>query len=601
MAIIQDREPNGLRLGSVENLYQESIVQENYLSDFIKAAGVDIRYYKLQTPYPEVFKPILDSNQLSIHAYGEGYVQEWEDPVKMIAYLKFDSDSLALNAYGIVSDSTMTMWLNQTDFAIAMAKKLSQWREYKAVGNSEFILDFESADDLIKNRDNILIDFKTDLFDGTLQAILSDIDLNALVVHNHEPKLEQRITIPCRVLDHGKLKIDTGRINPLLYKGDHYDPFEDDMVEAHLHLEIVSILKDKHGCIKIMGGIRGGVIYHDTTVIGKYIDKVRPEVGDLIDIPVPDRDGKIGIYNQKYEVVHIEETITNETYMNPFLRKYIYQMNLRAYVASGQKEPGEENPAATEKKDNLDLINQAAENAAKKIGLYEDFEDDVYGGYHKINKRTTASVQRDADKSTINNFDHPEKKKGLKKETTPIFVFKDMKMVLSLVSDPKNNNSFLKLSPLRKTTKVKDGVRYIEYLRADDDTLVLVDGTRAYMLLNRFKQMELDESTFCMKPIRLKHEVYGQKNGWANMPFHLVDTDDNNELDMNIQDLLGKDTTPEWKPPSENRLCFPWTNTYLEVEYVKTEDGMEVWTCYAVLEGEPEPKNHWPICAYIKK
>lgn len=85
------------------------------------------------------------------------------------------------------------------------------------------------------------------------------------------------------------------------------------------------------------------------------------------------------------------------------------------------------------------------------------------------------------------------------------------------------------------------------------------------------------------------------------MPFHLVDTDDNNELDMNIQDLLGKDTTPEWKPPSENRLCFPWTNTYLEVEYVKTEDGMEVWTCYAVLEGESEPKNHWPICAYIKK
>ena len=125
MAIIQDREPNGLRLGSVENLYQESIVQENYMSDFIKAAGVDIRYYKLQTPYPEVFKPILDSNQLSIHAYGEGYVQEWEDPVKMIAYIKWDSDSLALNAYGIVPESTMTMWLNQTDFAIALAKKLS--------------------------------------------------------------------------------------------------------------------------------------------------------------------------------------------------------------------------------------------------------------------------------------------------------------------------------------------------------------------------------------------------------------------------------------------------------------------------------------------
>lgn len=221
-----------------------------------------------------------------------------------------------------------------------------------------------------------------------------------------------------------KLKIDTGRINPLLYKGDHYDPFEDNMVEAHLRLEVVSILKDKHGCIKIMGGIRGGVIYHDTTVIGKYIDKVRPEVGDIIDIPVPEKDGTEGIYNQKYEVVHIEETITNETYMNPFLRKYIWQMNLRRYIASGQAEPGDTSETKQDN-DKLDLISQAAEDAAKKIGLYEDFEDNVYGGYQRINKRTTSSVQRDAKNSTINDFDPPKEKKGLRKTSINLFVFKD--------------------------------------------------------------------------------------------------------------------------------------------------------------------------------
>jgi hypothetical protein len=246
-----------------------------------------------------------------------------------------------------------------------------------------------------------------------------------------------------------KLKIDTGRINPLLYKGDHYDPFEDNMVEAHLHLEVVSILKDKHGCIKIMGGIRGGIIYHDTTVIGKYIDKVKPEVGDLIDVPVPGPNGTEQVYNQKYEIVHLEETITNENFMNPFLRKYIWQINLRRYIPSGQAEPGD--TSKTEKdKDKLDLISQAAENAAKKISLYEDFEDDVYGGYHRINKRGNPSVQRDAKNSTINNFDKPDDKAKAKlprKSTTPLFIFKDMKMVLSLVSDPKNNASSLKLSP----------------------------------------------------------------------------------------------------------------------------------------------------------
>ncbi len=74
------------------------------------------------------------------------------------------------------------------------------------------------------------------------------------------------------------------------------------------------------------------------------------------------------------------------------------------------------------------------------------------------------------------------------------------------------------------------------------------------------------------------------------------------ELNMNLQDLLGKNTTPEWKSASENRLTFPWSNTYLEVEFEKPEEGMNVWTCFVVFAMDNgEPKTHWPICAYVKK
>ena len=114
----------------------------------------------------------------------------------------------------------------------------------------------------------------------------------------------------------------------------------------------------------------------------------------------------------------------------------------------------------------------------------------MYGGYPRINKRGNPSVQRDAKNSTINNFDPPDdkaKKKLPRKSTTPLFIFKDMKMVLSLVSDPKNNSSSLKLSPLKKSTKKPDGAKYLDNLRADDDTLCLVDGTAAYLLASRFK------------------------------------------------------------------------------------------------------------------
>ena len=274
------------------------------------------------------------------------------------------------------------------------------------------------------------------------------------------------------------MKIDTGRINPLLYKGNHYDPFESKLAECKLHLEVVSILKDKHGCIRIMGGIRGEVIHYDTELVSKYLEKIGPEVGDLIDIPIPENgfpnDG--GVYNQKYEIVQISQLGANENFMTPFLRKYVYEINLRAYVSSGQEEPGGESKAQTELKDKLDLINTAAEDAAKKIGLYEDFEDNVYGGYQKINKRGNPSVQRDASKSTINDFNPPKKTKK-RKTTSPLFIFKDQRMVLSLVDDPKNNNSFLKLSPLKKSTSISSDTNYLDYLRADDDNLVFVNGT----------------------------------------------------------------------------------------------------------------------------
>ena len=50
----------------------------------------------------------------------------------------------------------------------------------------------------------------------------------------------------------------------------------------------------------------------------------------------------------------------------------------------------------------------------------------MYGGYHRINKRGNPSVQRDAENSTINNFDPPkDSKKGLRKTTINLFMFKD--------------------------------------------------------------------------------------------------------------------------------------------------------------------------------
>ena len=57
------------------------MIHENYIRDMIRAYGLDINYYKIKSPYPEEFKPILDSRMMGIHAYGEDYTPEFHDPI----------------------------------------------------------------------------------------------------------------------------------------------------------------------------------------------------------------------------------------------------------------------------------------------------------------------------------------------------------------------------------------------------------------------------------------------------------------------------------------------------------------------------------------
>ena len=63
---------------------------------------------------------------------------------------------------------------------------------------------------------------------------------------------------------------------------------------------------------------------------------------------------------------------------------------------------------------------------------------------------------------------------------------------------------------------------------------------------------------------------------------------------------MGENTTPEnYKPISENRLTFPYTNTFLEVEYQKLDDGSDLWTCYVQFNGD-ETNTHFPLCSFHK-
>jgi hypothetical protein len=74
----------------------------------------------------------------------------------------------------------------------------------------------------------------------------------------------------------------------------------DDYVETMLYLtyivDKVAVGKNKYKYI-LNGKIHGNVLFYDINSLGKYIEKIHPEVGDIVSIDFPDENNR-----EKYEI-----------------------------------------------------------------------------------------------------------------------------------------------------------------------------------------------------------------------------------------------------------------------------------------------------------
>jgi len=135
MSVLQSKVPE-LRFARFKDLEQEAKIIGNYYRDIIRAYGIDCTYNKLKLPYPEVFKTVIDQNNLLLHAYGYDDNPNYELSARMITYMEVDSDVLNLNKYGVVPNTDSMFYFDSTDFAAALATKLGQYKEYKILETS---------------------------------------------------------------------------------------------------------------------------------------------------------------------------------------------------------------------------------------------------------------------------------------------------------------------------------------------------------------------------------------------------------------------------------------------------------------------------------
>lgn len=127
------------------------------------------------------------------------------------------------------------------------------------------------------------------------------------------------------------------------------------------------------------GKLHGSILFYDITSIGKYLEKIHPMVGDIIEIDFPDDKNR-----EKYEITDCFDKNLGSDGINPLLHKYVWKCKARRYVNSYEDNA----PAPTEADLRIEEQHKydamVTEEIVKSVSLYPENEDAVYGGYDGV-------------------------------------------------------------------------------------------------------------------------------------------------------------------------------------------------------------------------
>ena len=82
----------------------------------------------------------------------------------------------------------------------------------------------------------------------------------------------------------------------------------------------------KHKFI-LHGKLHGNVLFYDLNKVGKYMDKIHPEVGDIVTIDFPDENNR-----EQYEITDAFDKQLQSDGISPLLHKYIWKCTAKRHI-----------------------------------------------------------------------------------------------------------------------------------------------------------------------------------------------------------------------------------------------------------------------------
>lgn len=501
MAINQN-DLNEIRYIRRQNLKHESKIVGNMYRDILHSYGVDCNYYKLKIPYPEVFKPIIDQNNIIRISYGEDPDPNYKLSTEMITYMEVENDIFQINKFGGFPSTNVNFYFDSVDFATALAFKLGQFKEYKI---DEKKIEIEFTADEINDFEDIIVPFSCKILSGECKIPFgSDLSFN----------LNEQSSLPVEVISKSCPHLDFP-VNEYIYKSFNYSLSSNDVDDIVLMFNFY-IEKISSEIYKLSGKLTGVVLFRDLSLISKYSEKIHPEVGDIITIDFPDSKSR-----EQYQITEAVDINLTSDGINPFLHKYIWKCKAIRFVPNVSNEIPETNVSNDKILEQFDFNNAASEIISEKISEYPNNEDNIYGGYDRINNFNDITKISDSKKSLIMNS---ESDNG---SLIDIMLFKNGAELKTNGFDlffKSSKNNWFKITQFKLDNCVSvNGIEEISFLKASDDMLVFVNIEGEQYVLCKDDDsndmfLELSATTLekeiCLASLK---DVTEFKNGYKNI------------------------------------------------------------------------------------
>lgn len=406
MAILQSNQPE-IRYLKRQHLEQEAKLISNYYRDLIRMYGIDCSYRKLNTKNFEEVIPLVTENNILRSAYGYEVDPVYSLKADMITYMEIENDIFQLNKYGLIPNMDVTFCFDSNDFACALAEQLGQFKEYQldnlTISSTIDISTIDNHEPIGLSVDYIdlsatsrFVEDGTDQITGLLVYELSTYTVGDVISNDvllGKDGSTFNIKFP---------------VNPYIYNSFKHSLTSLSCLDSVLNIsysitpnftsaDISAGLDPVLSSYTFNGLASGTVLFYDLSKIGKYIEKIHPEVGDIVEIDFPDKENK-----EQYEITESLDKQMTQDGINPLLHKYIWKCKARRYVNTYEIIDTNEANERLEEQSKYDKI--VSDEIAAKISLYTDGEDKAYGGYSNTTDSVYDKQAEEAAKQTKFNY-----------------------------------------------------------------------------------------------------------------------------------------------------------------------------------------------------